>query len=279
MAINILGWTGDTSQFQQMGLFSMSLSIPQPDRLKSPQKPNCKDLEWTESPLALGKHCPGTTPCCWTQKPFWHSYAGADKLDVLLDVLRPAEEGLGTFIYPKYHTWRQQKLSHWCQPKPHWKKKNQHHSEHLKWLNPTESHNSGTTNSVCLINATGGGINSESSKLISICFYLQVFFLKRKKNIPDNNWDASKYSTDCTCKILLVCTTLRSQARANHRNKESRLWAWTSKLAQTILNSDSVICFSQSLYVNPTVPNPRIIIVHRSLPSRRFVHGWRHSSM
>ena len=112
--ISTLGWVGDASQFQQMGLFPTSLSAPRPMRLKSPQKPNCTDLKWTntERPLPLGRHCLATMLGCWTQKPLWQSCADAHGSDVL----RPAQRGLGTFIYFRYCIRRQQKRSHRFQP-------------------------------------------------------------------------------------------------------------------------------------------------------------------
>lgn len=102
--------TGDAFWFQQICLLPLSPSVPQPKKLKSTQNPKCTDIKWTntESLLPLGKCCLATMLCCWTQKPLWQSCTDVHRLNVL----RPAERGLGIFIYFKYHIWRQQKLSY-----------------------------------------------------------------------------------------------------------------------------------------------------------------------
>lgn len=205
------------------GLIPSEPFYPTTRQIKKPTKTKLQRPRVNREPLATGKALPRYHLMLLDSEAFLAQLCRCRQIRCALRCAQTSRRRPGHLYLPQISYLKTAEAQPLMSAQTTLKKKTQHHSEHPKWLNPTESHNSGTTNSVCLINATGGGINSESSKLISICFYLQIFFLKRKKNIPDNNWDASKYSTDCTCKILLVCTTLRSQARANHRNKESRL--------------------------------------------------------
>lgn len=115
------------------GCFSVSADGPIPNEpfcpttkeIKKPTKPKMHRSQGNKNRDPY--HCKSTAwlpatamQCCWTQTTFVSLQIWTDAHR--LDVCRQAERRLGTFIYLKYHIWKQEKLSHWFQTKLHWKR-------------------------------------------------------------------------------------------------------------------------------------------------------------
>lgn len=135
---------GDASQFQQMGLFPMSLSVPQPKRLKHPQKPKCTVLQWTKTePLAPAKALPGYHAVL-LDSDYFHLFANLHRCPQVR-CAQTSRKMAGHFYLPQLPYLK-------AGDKPLISgqialKKTQCHSEHPKQPNPIKSRTWGTTNS------------------------------------------------------------------------------------------------------------------------------------